>query len=888
MSDIRCGHRFACLAIALSSLCATACTSRALAVDLPWTVPGDRYRVILTVNPSTLPRSHAPTGPVRLDFGQLLSSAGGTGVFDEHTIEIVGYDNEGTPHVYDASRSGYEQYLLPWRLDKYYGIDAVDLTFVMPDPAHRTYAVHFDTVASGNARPDRYPGIVGSGDWFVQGYGRREIGPSKFGDMADFDGDGDLDLFEGGVEPFIYCYENLHNQVGEHRFVERGRMTSGGNLFMPSRNLGSNRAWMTVTLYDWDGDGDQDLFPTFTDGPDIGHIVYFRNTTSPGGQLAFSRIGQMTTVGGSPLGGGGSAGWFPTPTFVKDWDGDGDGRTDVIVAKGENLYLHRNLGPGGAFGYLLDNGVKLQADGQDIHHTTPRADVADIDADGDLDLVTTSHGDVEWFNYTVVYLYKNVGSRTAPVFAAPVVLATLRHFYGGLKIADFHGNDGRPDIAVGTFWHVNADGDQPKSFGGLLKNVGPADNPAFEVVLADGGAPYTEQFQICDAGQQNGVRSVNWDGDGDHDLVAATTDGYALYFKNLTGNLAPVFAPVQTLMLSGGGPVRVSGPEGGYARNDIADWNNDGFKDLIIADEEARVWVFLNDGQSQDPPAFLAGTQVYANGLPIDGNGRGSVTVCDWNNDGRKDLVMGMAPKANVSSPYLDWPFQDGDNNKADDEGFLLYLNTGTDAAPVLAYPSWIRAGGKIITYTRPNLGAFVDWDGNGVKDFIGCHFEGNVRLYVNTGSGAPGVNPQLTPTNGIILVEPFVTTQMISGADALDWRGDGDIDLLTGQGHGGAGLRFYERDAVNDFVNGTAPSVTVGAFVESRSVRADADGDGDVDQADYGFLQACFSGSGHLWPTGCARADLDSDFDVDGDDVGVFLACMTGTGVIAEQTCAN
>ena len=50
----------------------------------------------------------------------------------------------------------------------------------------------------------------------------------------------------------------------------------------------------------------------------------------------------------------------------------------------------------------------------------------------------------------------------------------------------------------------------------------------------------------------------------------------------------------------------------------------------------------------------------------------------------------------------------------------------------------------------------------------------------------------------------------MISGVDARDWNGDGDVDLLTGMGHGGAGLRFFERDYVNDVLRGTLPIVRI------------------------------------------------------------------------------
>ena len=57
---------------------------------------------------------------------------------------------------------------------------------------------------------------------------------------------------------------------------------------------------------------------------------------------------------------------------------------------------------------------------------------------------------------------------------------------------------------------------------------------------------------------------------------------------------------------------------------------------------------------------------------------------------------------------------------------------------------------------------------------------------------------------------------QMISGVDAVDWDGDGRVDLLTGQGHGGSGLRFYARDWIEDELHGTHPVVGVIA-VESR-----------------------------------------------------------------------
>ena len=68
-----------------------------------------------------------------------------------------------------------------------------------------------------------------------------------------------------------------------------------------------------------------------------------------------------------------------------------------------------------------------------------------------------------------------------------------------------------------------------------------------------------------------------------------------------------------------------------------------------------------------------------------------------------------------------------------------------------------------------------------------------------------------------------------------------------------------------------------------------DADGDGDVDQSDFGALQACYTGPGIAQPEErCFDARLDSDEDVDADDFGIFQNCMTGPGNPADPNCRN
>jgi hypothetical protein len=203
-----------------------------------------------------------------------------------------------------------------------------------------------------------------------------------------------------------------------------------------------------------------------------------------------------------------------------------------------------------------------------------------------------------------------------------------------------------------------------------------------------------------------------------------------------------------------------------------------------VADGSGAVSLFLNRGR-KSKPALAAGRRLSAGDTMLQLGARASVMVCDWDNDGRKDLVL------------------------ADDKGYYFSRNTGTDVVPELAPPKPVLFAGKKVSYVRPNLGSFVDWDNDGRRDLIGCHFENSIRFYRNVGSGAPGEEPQFSDPEGVVILQGE-SPQMISGADVVDWNGDGDLDLLTGQGHGGSGLRFYERDWIEDELYGTHPVVRI------------------------------------------------------------------------------
>jgi hypothetical protein len=491
-----------------------------------------------------------------------------------------------------------------------------------------------------------------------------------------------------------------------------------------------------------------------------------------------------------PLAGGAQAGgWFPSITFVEDWDGDGRG-PDALIGSNHRCWLYRGLAardPSKTSAEApvhaehnaprFEDAVPLQAGGKDIHLVNPRFDCADIDGDGDLDLFAgTQPGPIHWF--------KNCGTLGRPELAAGKVVAfegkyLIGDAHSGVKVADMDG-DGLLDLMAGRFWEridLNQ-AEQPRDFGGFYKNIGTRTSPRFE--RRSRGAPFTEQFQICDAIRQNAVRAVDWNDDGRLDLLAGDTDGSIWFFEMLRSQ--STFAAGKKFRAAG--KLLSVAASGGHARLDICDWNDDMQKDLVVADGAGTGTLFLNRG-GKSKPELAAGRRMNAAGKAIQVGARASVLVCDWDSDTRKDLLL------------------------ADDKGYYFCKNLGTIAQPMLASPRPILFGGKPVKYVRPNLGSFVDWDGDGRKDFIGCHFENSVRFYRNLGSGAKGAEPQFADSEGVVIVQGE-SPQKISGAEAVDWNGDGDLDILTGQGHGGSGLRFYERDWIEDRINNTHPRVTV------------------------------------------------------------------------------
>jgi hypothetical protein len=175
-----------------------------------------------------------------------------------------------------------------------------------------------------------------------------------------------------------------------------------------------------------------------------------------------------------------------------------------------------------------------------------------------------------------------------------------------------------------------------------------------------------------------------------------------------------------------------------------------------------------NDGWiRRDSAATTVPIKASANSFPF---------INDWNEDGRKDLLTG-------SESYM--PGLTGN--------VVVFLNIGTNNAPRFANATAILAGGTPIYYYRSNPVVY-DLDRDNLKDIIVGNDNGCLYFFKNIGTNAAPVfaaaRETLKLTNGTVIDAYYG-----SRPHFVDWRGDGDLDLLLSGYYGYIDL--YENAAV-------------------------------------------------------------------------------------------
>ncbi len=343
-------------------------------------------------------------------------------------------------------------------------------------------------------------------------------------------------------------------------------------------------------------------------------------------------------------------------------DIDGDGDLDLIVAiEHEPNILLVNDGVGHFANESVARIPQRALDSEDIG-------VADLDRDGDLDIVIVSEDD----RTNEMYLNNGDGTFTDAGDRWPVDGTS-----NAVAVADVDG-DGDPDILVGN---NGQNALLMNSGSGRFSDATTSHLPTIEDV--------TQDLELGDI-----------DGDGDLDLLVGNEDRNRLLINDGRG----VFRDESELRL----PVRGGREETREA--DFGDVDSDGDLDIVFANVAFSVQqavrqnrLLINDGSGR----FTDETDTR---LPKDGSQTVDADFIDLDNDGDLDLVLAESSATAPTSQALRMRY-------------LTHLNDGTG---VFKYARWI------LPWTVVGNGFDVeaaDFNGDGRIDLYFCSRMGFDRL---------------------------------------------------------------------------------------------------------------------------------------------------------------
>ena len=487
------------------------------------------------------------------------------------------------------------------------------------------------------------------------------------------------------------------------------------------------------------------------------------------------------------------------PTFrftrTKQWklaDFDGDGNTDLIFGASDwteygwddafdesgvwqqgllrgHVYIMHNAGSNDEPVYA--EAMQLQAGDQPLDvYGCPSPNFVDLDHDGDLDLITGEFLD------RITY-FENIGTRTAPEYAAGKFLtydgAVIHQDLQMLQVVVFDWNrDGEPDIFVGK-----EDGRVA-----LMLNQG---------TFADG----VPQFSLPEYLQQEAdylkigalctPYSVDWDNDGDADLIVGDTAGYINFVENLDGAESPKWAkPVylkaegETIRIQAGTNGSIQGPaeaKWGYTTLSVADWDHDGLNDIMINSIWGKVEWFKNTGTKSAP------TLAKAQPVRVAWNGQTPKPAWNWWNPEPGTLATQWR-----TTPMMIDLNQDGlmDLVMLDQEGYLAFFERRKEGPAIALLPperifkdeegNPLRLNDREAGKSGRRKHALIDWDGDGKLDLLAN--SKNIDFMKNIAT-TPGEFQFAEP----IPVDPHKLAGHTTSPTLVDWDKNGIPDLLIG-----------------------------------------------------------------------------------------------------------
>ena len=487
--------------------------------------------------------------------------------------------------------------------------------------------------------------------------------------------------------------------------------------------------WAWPLPMDYDGDGDLDLVVSCADVPHHG-TYFFENPGGPG-KLPVFKPGMRVGRGMSNV----------QVSYVQ-------GRSRVLTPGWE----YRDF----AAKQFLDR-IKLPVAPRSVHKGATRANqwkYADYDGDGRLDLIVGigDWADYGWDNaydsegrwtrgplHGYVYLLRNTqrgdAMRKRPkgdriVSPEPVTYDKPVKIVAAGKPIDVFGmptpnladfdRDGDLDILCGEFVDKFT----------YFENVGTRTKPKYAAgrYLMHGGKPLA--MDLC----MIVPVAVDWDRDGDVDLVVGEEDGRVALVEN-TGRIVdglPHFLPQQQF--------KQQAHElkfGALATPFSSDWDGDGDEDLICGNTAGYIG-FIENLDGGNPPRWAAAKYLEADGKAIrimagpNGSIQGpceakwgytTLSVADWDHDGLPDVV------ANSIWGKVVWFRNVGTRSQPKFTGPAAIEADWPGKPPKPAWTWWDPQGKQLATQWRTT--PFVtDLNADGLNDLVMLDHEGYLAFF--------------------------------------------------------------------------------------------------------------------------------------------------------------
>lgn len=150
-------------------------------------------------------------------------------------------------------------------------------------------------------------------------------------------------------------------------------------------------------------------------------------------------------------------------------------------------------------------------------------------------------------------------------------------------------------------------------------------------------SPVNVAGRPIDMGHNSAPCVIDWNNDGLPDLVVGRVEAVpaGLYFYINEGSPSDPVFPLTDSVLCAGEPIQVY-----YSYPDFADMNGDGFLDLVLGSSNGKIACYENVGTS-DTPMFESFEYLVADGEEINFYSSVRPSVCDWNEDGYLDILVG-------------------------------------------------------------------------------------------------------------------------------------------------------------------------------------------------------------------------------------------------------